>query len=136
MTTKNFRRKDAALAVETPLPNAGNTSVFTGGLDLDGKALADFELLISAPALTSTELPDGQTETYELQHADNSDFSDASSIYGQVLQQTGAGGAGAPAATKRVRLPSDVKRYVRLKISSSATAGDASGKKAKLEVVA
>lgn len=136
MTQKNYQRKDAALAVETAMPNGGNKTVYTGGLDLDGKALAEFELLITAPTLTTGELPDGQTETYELEHADQSDFSDAASLYGQLLQQTGAGGAGAPQATKRVRLPSDAKRYVRLKVSSSATAGDASAKKAKLEVVA
>jgi len=43
-----------------------------------------------------------------------------------VLVQTGAGGAGAAAATARFAIPSDCERYVRVTATNSGT-GDASG---------
>jgi hypothetical protein len=87
----------------------------------------DTELLIQAPALTTGQLADAATMKYSVQHAASADFSDATLLAGDVLVQTGAGGAGAAAAEVRVGLPGDVKRYVRVRAINSA-AGNASTK--------
>jgi len=123
--------KDASFEVSKALPASAGT-VYTDGIDLaHANALDDFgarcELLISAPALGATPLPDDETMIYVVQHDDAADFSGAVNLYGTVLTQTGAGGAGAAAATKRVALPGDVKRYVRVAATGSTSIGDCSG---------
>ena len=121
--------KDEALKVTKALPN-GAATVYSDGLDLghgsrgDFLAAADFK--VSAPALTTAQLPDTKTMTYSVQHDDDPAFGTAADLYPSVLVQTGAGGAGAAAATFTCRLPVDVKRYVRVKAVNSGT-GDASG---------
>lgn len=127
-----WQLKDVDKQVSKALPSSGGSSINTDGIDVEATSRADFqaplELLIEAPALDSTELPDGETTTYKVEHDDNSDFSAATDLYGSdVLVQTGAGGSGADAAEKRVRLPSDVKRHVRVTATTSSTTGDQSG---------
>lgn len=111
-----FRVEDKQLQRTLALPNGANTTNGTG-FDLEHGALggffADAEIVINAPALTTGELGDTQTITYSLRHSDAADFSGDSELLGNLIVQTGAGGAGAAAAEKRVRLPSNVKRYVR-----------------------
>jgi hypothetical protein len=120
--------RDAELQVTKALPN-GAATVNSGSIDLEhstnGVHVADCELLIEAPALATADLPDTKTMTYDVEHSDDdSSFSD---LANGVLVQTGADGAGAAAATARVRLPSTVKRYVRVVATNSGT-GDASDK--------
>jgi hypothetical protein len=120
--------RDAELQVTKALPN-GAATVNSGSIDLEhstnGVHVADCELLIEAPALATADLPDTKTMTDDVEHSDDdSSFSD---LANGVLVQTGADGAGAAAATARVRLPSTVKRYVRVVATNSGT-GDASDK--------
>ena len=68
---------------------------------------------------------------YTVQMDDNANFNSPTDLYPDVLTQTGAGGAGAAAATKRLALPSNVETFIRLKIVKSS-AGDASGLNAEL----
>jgi hypothetical protein len=132
--------KDAQLSVEIALPT-GASSVYTAGIDLGVSDRAQFdggrrvELLIEGPLLVVGKLANASTMTYEVQHDTDSAFGTAESLYGGPnLTQTGAGGVGAAAASKRVALPTDVKRYVRLKCTNS-DALDASAVKGKLSLV-
>ncbi len=122
--------RDGALQVTKALPN-GAATIYTDGIDLEhdasGVHVADCELLVEAPALETADLGDAATMTYDVEHADESDFSDAEDLANSVLVQTGAGGVGAAAAEGRFRFPSTVKRYVRVAATNSA-AGDASDK--------
>ena len=122
--------KDDTLKNSKTLPS-GAATVQDAGFDLGhgsrGDFLANCELQIEAPLLATGELGDGATMIYHVYHSDNSDYSSEELLCGNVLTQTGAGGAGAAAATKQVRLPVDVKRYVRCKAVNSA-AVDASAK--------
>lgn len=129
--------KDALLKVTRALPS-GAATVNSTGIDLESSPRANnlgLEVEISAPGVTTGMLGDAATLRYKLQHDTDAAFGTATDIYGtDVLQQTGAGGAGAAAATKRVGLPSDCKRYIRLVVTKSAT-GDASSVSATMELV-
>jgi len=124
-----YQVKDALLKATKALPN-GAATVYSSGLDLGHGSRGDFlaaaEFKVSAPALTTGQLPDTKTMTYSVQHDDDPAFGTAADLYPGVIVQTGAGGAGAAAATFTARLPLDVKRYVRVKAVNSG-AGDASG---------
>lgn len=129
--------KDANLTVSKALSNGAGT-VLSAGIDLGLTAKSDFvaqcELLIEAPAHTTTLLPDTETEKYTVEHDSDPAFGTVSNLDVDALTQTGAGGVGAAAATKRVGLPSDVKRYIRLKAIKTGT-GNASTISAKLSVM-
>ncbi len=129
--------KDELLSVTKELPNGAATTV-SDGIDLGLSTQATFccgEVLIEAPALATADLGDAATIKYEVYHAASSDFSDEASLYGTPqLTQTGAGGAGAAAATKRVALPTNVSRHIRVKATNSA-AGDASDKSFTVSLV-
>lgn len=120
-----FQRQDASLNISKTLP-AGAATVHSDPIDLKhglrGQPLHEFELEIGAPALAVGQLANGSTMTYKLQTSVDSAFTSPIDLDLQVIVQTGAGGAGAAAATKRVRLPSDTKRYVRLSATNSAAA--------------
>lgn len=136
-----FLLGDAVLKATKTLPGAASTTVNSAGLDLEegtrGDFLANAEILISAPALTTTILPDTRTMTYSLYHDTDSAFGTETLVYGSTGQilQTGAGGAGAAAATFRGRLPTNVKRYIRLKITSGASTTDGSATSATLQLL-
>jgi hypothetical protein len=132
-----FAVKDTALKVTKALPN-GAATVYSDGIDLGhgtkGDFLAEVEVKISAPALTTGQQPDAKTLTYTIQHDDAAAFGTVADLYPGVIVQLGAGGAGAAAATFTARLPVDVKRYVRVKAVGSAT-GDASAASLTFEVL-
>lgn len=125
--------KDAQLEVALTLPN-GAATTNSAGLDLGnsdrGHFIGEVELVISAPALTTGQLGDGQTITYSVRHGAASDFSGDAELLGGLIVQTGAGGAGAAAAEKRIRLPSNVARYLRVRAvktgASNASTAEAS----------
>lgn len=128
----SFAVKDAQLVQTKALSNgAGATS--TDGFDLGhnaallGRNLANFDILIEMPALTTTELPDAETYTMSIETDDNAAFSSAKILHANVMQQVGAGGAGAVAKSERVRLPSNCERYVRVKGTKTGT-GNVSAK--------
>ena len=131
--------KDAGLKLTLALPNgaastANTTAIDTGKSTALGRQLAEAEFLITAPALTTTEQPDGKTTIYDAIMSDNADLSSPTTLYTALITQTGAGSAGSAATTKRFRLPSDAKRYIGLKATGSTT-GNNSAKSATLEVV-
>lgn len=129
--------KDAELIETKALPN-GAASTYTDAFDLGmgsmGQFAANCELVISAPALVVGDLADAATMKYSVQMDSDSGFGSATTIYPDVITQTGAGGAGAAAATARVRLPTNCERYVRVRATNSAS-GDASDKSMTVSLV-
>jgi len=127
--------KDALLTVTKALPN-GAAAVSSDGIDLEhstnGQHLANCELLIESPALLTGDLADAATLTYDIE--DSADGSSYAAIAKGVLVQTGAGGEGADAASKRFRLPSAVRQHVRF-TATKAGAGDASDKSGTMSLV-
>jgi flagellar capping protein FliD len=112
----SFEIKDASLKLTKALPNGAATvtssSVDTGKATANGHQPGNVEFLLTAPALTTTELADTQTITYNVITSDNSDLSSPSTLIAGPIVQTGAGGVGAVGATYRFRLPTSAKRYV------------------------
>ena len=129
--------KDAQVKNTRALPASASATVDGAALDLGHGSFGDFvaqaEFKLSAPAVNATMAPDTRTFTYSILHSDNSDLSSPTVLYSSVIVQTGAGGAGAAAATYTFRLPVDVKRYVGVRIVSGASTGDASSVSATLE---
>ncbi len=117
---------------------AGALTSYSTGMDLGNSARGDLvagmEILVSAPAQTVGRLPDTQTIAYSLQMDHDSAFGSPTDILGTLITQTGAGGAGAVAATAQVRLPVHCERYLRLKMVKTGAA-DASAVKGKIEAV-
>jgi hypothetical protein len=130
--------KDALAKVTRALPasntNVTSTSIDTGKTTALGTVPDNLELLLSAPALTTGQLADAATMKYDILHSDNADMSSPSTYITAAITQTGAGGAGAAAATFNVRPPSTGKRYWGVKVTNSANA-DASGSSATLEAI-
>lgn len=130
--------QDANFIKTKALPNGANT-VYSSGLDLGalsdrGARVAEIEFKLSAPALATAALPDTKTIKYSVQTDSDSAFGSPTDLMTNILTQTGASGAGAAAATKRFRLPTDSERYVRIKAINDGT-GDASGSELTLEAM-
>ncbi len=132
--------RDALLKITRALP-ASTTAVTSDAIDTGksttmGGQLAQFEFLITAPALTTAQLPDTKVQVYAVIHSDNANLSGSSVLYPAVITQTGADSAGAAGATHRFRLPTTAKRYIGITITPSASGtGDASGAAATLEAL-
>ncbi|NDD52889.1 hypothetical protein EBZ39_03245 [bacterium] len=104
--------KDAELIKVKALPAAA-ASNNTDSIDLGQLTQEEtyFEVELSVPATPA--LVDTKTITFTFQDsADNSSFAAITGLSTLVL--TGAGGAGAAAATRRVRLPAAARRYLRV----------------------
>ena len=98
-----------------------------------GDFVAQSEFKVTAPAVTTTMVPDTRTMTYSVIHSDNSDLSSPSVLISSIITQTGAGGAGAAAASATFRVPVDVKRYIGVRVVSGASTTDSSAVSATLE---
>jgi hypothetical protein len=136
----NFSLKDTLLKLTRALPAAASTSVTTtSAIDLGhgtrGNPLFNGELLVSAPAVTTTMAPDTRTLTYDLISSASSDLSGPTTVVAGIIVQTGAGGAGAAAATARYKPHSASQRYFGLKVTSGASITDSSAVSATLEAV-
>jgi len=136
-----MERRDAQLSKTLALPNgAANVTgaiIDTGKKTSMGQQVAEFEFLLTMPALTTAQLGDGATMKYDILASDNADLSNpivliSSGSYN--LTQTGAGGAGAAAQTRRFRLATDAKEYIGVKATNSA-GGNASTANATLELL-
>jgi hypothetical protein len=131
-----FKRRDKELTRSLALPDGAATTNSTA-IDLRETAVSDFvadcEVVISAPALATALLPDTQTITYSLRHSNNANLSGDVELAALQIVQTGAGGAGAAAAERRFRLPTDVRRYVFLRAVKTGAA-DASAASAELTI--
>lgn len=137
MAKRGYEIKDAFLLRTAALP-ATDSSTATDGIDLELGGSSEFtaqhECLLSVPDLTGAELPDEETMTYNIEHADESDFSDAEVLFEGIIVQTGENDGemepadtGAPGSSVRVKLPTTVKRYVRA-VAEASDDNDASGK--------
>jgi hypothetical protein len=131
--------RDALAKVTAALPNGAATVYTTTGIDTEttttGAHLSGVEFLLTAPALVVGDLGNGDTMKYSIL-TDTVNPIDGSStvLFADCIVQTGAGGAGAAAATFRFRLPSDAGRILGVKAVNSA-AGDASDKSLTLEAL-
>jgi len=129
--------KDALVKNTRALPGAASTTVDGAAIDLGhsgkGDYLANGEFKLSAPAVNATMAPDTRTFTHKIIHSDNADLSSPSVLIENAIVQTGAGGAGAAAATYTFRPPVDVKRYIGARIISGASTADASSVSDTLE---
>lgn len=134
----SFLMKDTALKLTKTLPN-GAATVNSTGLDLTTSSRADFmadvEFLLSSPVLTVGQLADASTIIYTIQHDTDPAFGTVADLLPAALTVTGAGGVGAAAATYRFRLPTTVKRYIRVK-AVKIGAADASAASLTLEAQA
>lgn len=107
--------KDANLIKTVALPAAG-ASAQTDAIDLMQGPDQEprFEVEVSLPALPS--LADTKSATVTLQDsADNVTFAAIAALAALVV--TGAGGAGAAAASRKVRLPTNTRQYVRANVA-------------------
>ena len=128
---------DNELTETRALPN-GAATVEGAAIQLDNSANGDFvapcDVKISAPALVVGDLADAATMKYDLITSVNADLSASTTLVNDAITQTGAGGAGAAAATWQGRLPNNVAKYLGLSITNSG-AGDASDKSATLQLL-
>jgi len=138
MTPMNVQ--DALLSISRALPASTSAVTSAAALDLQASARSDFvarvELLLSAPAVTTAQLPDTKLMTYDIIDSVNADLSSPRIIAPGVIVQTGAGGAGAAGATFRWKPPTNARRYYGIRITPSASGtGDASGVSATLQLL-
>ena len=125
----SHQRQDAELIESDALPAAATTAANGTSLDLQSTPaqdarLASVELEIGSPALNTTQLPDTRTMTYKVQDsADDTTFNDVADT---VLVVTGAGGVGAVAVTERFKLPSTIRRYIRVVATTGVSTGNCS----------
>jgi hypothetical protein len=134
MPSDSFLRQDARLIVTRVLP-ASTSAVFSASIDLGSAATFNAlvgtvcDLLLEIPATTTAT---GQTLQYTIQDsADNVTFLGVNFLPSTTL----TGASNATAATSRVfRLAPTVRRYVRVSITPSATAGDQSAFTATLQI--
>ena len=118
MPVPNMR--DANLKLSLVLPSGAVTTTVAAGLDIgpvttQGQFVNanSGEFLLEAPALTVTELPNAATVIYDLITSASANMGTPTVVDTNILTQTGSGGAGAVAATKRVKLPSNIgQQYV------------------------
>jgi hypothetical protein len=125
MANQTQRRiPDAAVMVFTNHA-AQNTTTGSASIDLvlaGNVSRESLEVLVSLDAAPS--LANGQTIAVKLQDsADDITFTDIASLASSTAQ-TGAGGVGAVAVSKRWALPSTVRQYIRVYETMSATTGD------------
>lgn len=118
------RLADANLTKTKALPAAGASNA-SASIDLGstvlGPAADNIEVLISLPATPS--LADTKSVTLTLKDsADDSTFAAITGV--STLVVTGAGGAGASASSRQIRLPSTTRRYLRLDAAVEASGGD------------
>jgi hypothetical protein len=103
------RMRDAALSVAHILPVGAavvvSASLDCGPLTTQGGFVpnAEAEFLLEAPALSTAQLPDGTTITYDFIASANADLSSSVVLHKSALIQTGAGGVGAIAAEATFR---------------------------------
>lgn len=127
--------KDALLSVTKACPAAGannnSDSIDLGSVTAEA-APESFDVLITAPALPA--LVDAKNATITLQDsADNAAFAAIPGL--ATFVRTGAGGAGAAAATRQVKLPASTRRYLRFNNAVDAAGGDSTAKSITLDLV-
>lgn len=130
------RLLDANLTKTKALPAAG-ASAATDAIDLGSTTLSvagdNLEVQIVLPSTPA--LADTKTITLTLQ--DSADGINFAAIPGlATLVVTGAGGAGAAAASRSLRLPSTTRQYIRLNAAVESAGGNNTGVSTTLRVLA
>ena len=125
MSLRNLR--DASLVVTKACP-AANANHNSGTIDLGvspGAVTQFVELEIAIPALPS--LAADKTLTVKVQDsADDSTYADVAELASFVV--TGVSTSGSAAATRTLRMPSTIKRYVQVNLAVAASGGDNTAK--------
>lgn len=139
---ESYNVRDSGLALTLAGPSAASTTVTSTGIDTgETTALAvqpgNLDFLLTAPALSTTILPDTRTMTYNILAADDAALSvNPTTLVAAAIVQTGAGGAGAIKATYRWRMPSVCQRYIGFTMVSGASTTTAAAVSATLEALA
>lgn len=125
-------QKDVSLSETKALAAAGaasqTTGIDTGALSSGPGAarLADKEWRLTCPAVP--DLVEDKTIIYSIETDDDVAFGSPTVVNANLITLTGAGAAaGAGAVDERFKLPSDHERYVRVKATVLAAAGDNTG---------
>lgn len=115
--------QDALMASTKALP-AADASSTTNALRVDNVEAMEVEFGHEAV----TALVDAKTLTLKLQDSANgtSDWNDIAGL--TSLVSTGAGGTGASATTRKVRLPSTAKAFIRVSAAVQAAGGNSTAK--------
>ncbi len=130
MSLRNTKSAEGTKTKALPAAAASNNSdaIFLG----TGIEIERFEVRVSLPALAS--LVDAKTVTCTLQDsADGSSFAAIPEL--ATLVVTGAGGVGAAAAVREVRLPSSFRGYIRVNTAVLTAGGDNTAASVTLEVL-
>ena len=125
--------KDAELIRTVALPAAAATAT-TEPFNLTQKPPHEchFEVELTLPALPS--LADTKKATVTLEDSeDGITFAAIAAL--ASLEVIGAGGAGASTVTRKVRLPSDVRQYIRAKVAVEAAGGNNTAKSFTMALV-
>lgn len=117
-------RKDASLIITVALAAAG-ANVNSDAIDFEavapGVTLETVELEVALPA--TPNLANDKSITVSVQDsADGVTFADIDSLASLIV--TGADAAGAGAVTRKYKLPSDTRRYVRVNAATEADGGN------------
>ncbi len=110
---------------DVALPTADGTS-YSADIDLgaDPYKGENYELLVTVPDLTVTHLPNSDTLTINLV---SGAAATPTTVKQSIATLTGAGGVGTSGPdTFRVRVPSDVERYIRVQFVAAGGTGDMS----------
>ena len=130
----SYSRADASLTITNALPAQNTTAASTGSIDLGvvlpALAGTDSDLVLTIPATTTAT---GQTFTFTVQDsADNSSFATLAALAARVI----TGASNATAATTFIwRLPPNVRRYVNVTVTASATTGNQTAVSYTLQVL-
>lgn len=127
MGTFNRRLADTANTLTKALPAAAATN-YTDSIDTNNAAAfktESVELLVSVPAIAA-HTDTTKHVTIQLQEsADDSSF--AATTWQQRFYIPGVASTGTSAYAQRVRIPSDLKRYIRFAQTVDTGAGDLTG---------
>jgi hypothetical protein len=138
---ESYNVQDAQVALSLALPAAASSTVTSTGIDTgettkNAVQLGSYEFLLTAPAVTTTMLPNTDTFTYNILCADDAALSvNVTTLVAAAIVQTGAGSAGAASAAYRYRLPSVSQRYVGFNVVSSAGTATAAAVSATMNAV-
>ena len=126
MATPNYARnlRDADFTKTGTLSNAA-TAVYSSVMDLGQtkvQSLEQLEFEIAVPATTTLVHTKVMTLSVEESDASGSGFAAVDPLISTTL--TGVSGNGSAAKTVRFRLPSQTKRYVRVKAVTTSDGGD------------
>jgi hypothetical protein len=131
--------RDATLKSTDALPNAASTTVNGTAIDLGPitgiSARSELcEVLLTAPAVTDTMVPNTKTMTYHLETSATSNFASATRVVASAIVQTGAG-SGVVTSNYRWKIPSTCQRYLRAVAVSGANTTNAAAVDMTLELL-